>query len=233
MSRSVNTSLCFSACVALLGCSNSTGPTYDPVIPTAWASAVTNTYFPLVPGTTFTFLTQLNPGVESTSVAVLAQTKVINGVTASEVHDQVFVNGVLGEDTYDWYAQDDAGNVWYLGEDTKEYQNGQVISTEGSWEWGVKSALPGIVMWADPAAHIGESYRQEYLKGEAQDLGKVLTTGENVTVPYGSLSGCIKTEDWSELDGAVPHENKYYCPQLGVVLETAPGERVELVSKTP
>jgi hypothetical protein len=234
MSRFSPSATGFAACLALLGCSSSTGPNYDPVIPTVWANAVTNPYHPLVPGTTFTFRSQLNPGVESTSVSVLAQPKVIKGVTATEVHDQVFRNGVLIEDTYDWYAQDDAGNVWYLGEDTKEYQNGQVISTEGTWEWGVTGALPGIIMWADPAAHIGESYRQEYLKGVAQDRGKVLTTGENVTVPYGSLSGCIKTEDWSELDSGVPHENKYYCPQLGVVLETAAGgERVELVKKTP
>jgi hypothetical protein len=234
MSRFSLSATGFAASLALLGCGSSTEPNYNPVIPTAWANAVTNPYYPLVPGTTLTFRSQLNPGVESTSVAVLAQAKVIKGVTAIEVHDQVFRNGVLAEDTYDWYAQDDAGNVWYLGEDTKEYQNGQVISTEGSWEWGVNGALPGIVMWADPAAHIGESYRQEYLKGVAQDRGKVLTTGENVTVPYGPLSGCIKTEDWSELDGGAPHENKYYCPQLGVVLETAAGgERVELVSKAP
>ena len=235
MSRSFQIARFVTSGLVCLGCSNSTGPNYDPVIPTTWANAVTNPYFPLAPGTTFTFLAQLNPGVESTSVAVLAQAKVINGVSATEVHDQVFLNGVLAEDTFDWYAQDDAGNVWYLGEDTKEYQNGQVVSTAGSWEWGVQGALPGIVMWADPGAHIGESYRQEYLKGVAQDWGRVLTTGESVTVPYGPLTGCIKTEDWNALDQGAPHESKYYCPQLGFVLETIPGstERVELVSKTP
>jgi hypothetical protein len=222
------------ACLAILGCSSSTGPNYDPVIPTAWANAVTNPFFPLVAGTTLTYLSQLNPGVESTSVAVLAQPKVIMGVSSTEVRDQVFQNGVLIEDTFDWYAQDDAGNVWYLGEDSKQYQNGQLIGTEGSWQWGVQGALPGIIMWADPAAHTGESYRQEFLRDVAQDRATVLTSAESVTVPYGTLSGCIKTEDWSELDFGTPHENKYYCPQLGVVLETtASGERVELVSKAP
>ena len=98
----------------------------------------------------------------------------ISGVTATVVHDQVFLDGELTEDTFDWYAQDADGNVWYLGEDSREIENGQVVSTEGSWEWGVDGALPGIIMWADPADHMNEEYRQEYLKGVAEDLAKVV-----------------------------------------------------------
>ncbi|HEX5004296.1 MAG TPA: hypothetical protein VFV65_03225 [Gemmatimonadales bacterium] len=197
-----------------LGCDNSTAPQYDPVIPTQWAAAVTNDFLPWAPGTVYTY-----GGAEDITVEVLVSTRTIMGVTATEVRDQVFEGGVLVEDTYDWYAQDIDGNVWYLGEDTKEYENGQVTSTEGSWEWGNQGALPGIVMWADPSAHLNERYRQEYLRGVAEDVGKVIATGVSVTVPFGTYTGCIRTLDTSALELTL-REHKTYCPGVGLVLET-------------
>lgn len=148
--------------------------------------------------------------------------------------DKVYLAGSLIEETLDWYAQDGAGNVWYLGEDSKEIENGQVVSTEGSWEWGKEGALPGIIMWADPGAHIGENYRQEFFRGEAEDWAKVLAVGQTVNVPYGNLTGCIKTEDWNGLESG-GRENKYYCPGVGLALEVKVegGERLQLLSKTP
>ena len=217
-------------------CSDSTGPSeYNPDIPATWATVVTNQYYPLVPGTTYQYQGNTPEGVETITIEVLDQTRTINGVVATVVRDQAFLEGELIEDTQDWFAQDTDGNVWYLGEDTKEYENGQVVSTEGSWEWGVDGALPGIVMWADPAAHLDEEYRQEFYQGEAEDWGKVLAVGEAVTVPHGSFTGCVKTEDWSGLDPAV-REHKYYCPDIGLTAEEkipAAGERVELVGVTP
>jgi hypothetical protein len=141
----------------------------------------------------------------------------------------VFLNGTLIEDTQDWFAQDAAGNVWYLGEDTKEYENGRVVSTEGSWEWGKDGALPGVIMWADPAAHIGEAYRQEFYRGKAEDWGKVLAVSQTVSVPFGNFSGCIRTEDWNGLESGT-HEQKYYCPQIGFVLEVHGNQREELIT---
>jgi hypothetical protein len=213
-------------------CSDSTGP--NPDIPTTWASAVTNQYYPLVPGTTYQYESDTPDGLETTTIQVLTGTKTINGVVATAVRDQVFLAGELIEDTEDWFAQASDGNVWYLGEDTKEYANGQVVSTEGSWEWGVNGALPGIIMWADPAAHLGEEYRQEFLRGEAEDFGKVVAVDQSVTVPHGRFTGCIKTEDWSALDPTV-RENKFYCPDIGFSLETnlQGGERMELMGVTP
>ena len=215
------------------GCSeSSTGPAYDPDIPTEWAAAVTNEWWPLTPGTIYSFEANTSDGLEVTTVEVLASTKVIMGVTATIVHDQVELDGELVEDTFDWYAQDAAGNVWYLGEDTKEYEGNVVVSTEGSWEWGVDGALPGVMMWADPSAYLGEAYRQEFLEGEAEDWGKVVALDEAVDVPYGNFTGCIETEDWNDLDIG-PHEHKFYCSGLGFVLEIAGGgDRVELVSVT-
>lgn len=214
--------------------SDPTGPEYDPVLPAAWAAAVNNSYFPLVPGTTYQYESDTPDGLETITLEVLHETRTVNGVVATVVRDQVLLDGELIEDTDDWFAQDGDGNVWYLGETTKEYENGQVVSTEGSWEWGVDGALPGIYMWADPAAHLNEEYRQEFARGEAEDFGKVVSVDEAVTVPLGSFSGCLKTEDWNGLEPGV-REYKYYCPDVGTVLESnlQGGERVELVGVTP
>jgi hypothetical protein len=198
--------------------------------PAAFANAVTNPYFPLVPGTVFRFRGTGNARDETTVVTVTSDTRVVNGIRATVVRDQVYRAGELIEDTYDWYAQDGAGNVWYLGEDTKEYRNGRVVTTQGSWEAGVGAAKPGIIMWADPAAHVGERYRQEYLPGEAEDWGKVVAVGETVVVPYGRFQGCIKTEDTTPLEPNV-REHKYYCRGVGVVKEAEQsGEGMELVA---
>lgn len=213
------------------GSGGPTSPEYNPSLPAAWAPSVTNQWFQLEPGAIATFAALTAEGAESTSVEVLAATRDVNGVAATEVLDRVFLDGSLIEETYDWYAEDIDGNVWYLGEDSKEYENGVAVSAAGSWEWGVDGALPGIIMWADPSAHVGEAYRQEYYRGKAEDWAKVLSVGETVTVPLGTYTGCIKTEDWNQLGSG--REHKYYCAALGVVLEVGKrgtGTRTELVS---
>ncbi len=219
-----------SAAAMLLALACGGGPTtresYQPELPAAWADAVTNPYLPFVPGTTWQY-----GGAETVTVEVLAEPRIVHGVSATVVRDRVYEHGVLVEDTYDWYAQDADGNVWYLGEDTREFDNGRVVSTEGSWEWGQDGALPGVVMWADPAAHLDERYRQEYRRGVAEDLGKVIATGVAVTVAAGRYTDCVRTEDTSAIEpGAL--EVKTYCSGVGNVLETSStgGNRVELRS---
>jgi hypothetical protein len=203
-------------------------PPYDPVLPTQWAAAVTNPHFPLPPGMRLEYTGTTDEGTESIIVEVLPQTRVVNGVTATAVRDRVYINNQLVEDTEDWFAQDAEGNVWYLGEDSKEIRNGQVVSRAGSWMWGESGALPGIIMWANPASHLNESYRQEFRRGQAEDWGKVVALNQTVTVPHGTLSNCIKTEDWNGLEPDEV-ENKFYCPGIGATLETSESERVELV----
>jgi len=215
---------------AALACGGSpTGPDYHPDIPTQWVSTVTNPFFPLTPGTRYDHRAQTSSGVETSRVEVLSDTRTISGVTATVVHDQVSVDGALVEDTFDWFAQNAAGNVWYLGEDSKELSNGQVVSTEGSWEWGVNGALPGVIMWADPSAHMDAEYRQEYLKGVAEDLAIVVGLNESVQVAAGTFTGCLKTRERSAFESGST-EFKYYCPGLGTVLETdaSGGQRDEL-----
>jgi hypothetical protein len=208
--------------------SSSTEPQYNPTIPNDLTATVDNPLFPLVPGTVWQYESRNG---ETNRVEVMAATRVVNGVDSREVHDQVFVNGDLTEDTYDWYAQDGTGAVWYLGEDSKELDHGTVVTTQGSWEWGVDGALPGILMPADPASQVGVGYRQEYLKGVAEDWGRVMKLDQSVTVPFGSFTGCIVTDDWNALESGMEH--KTYCPNVGIVLETSPSERSELVDLTP
>lgn len=210
-------------------------PPYTPTLPTSWAAAVTNQYYPLVPGTTWQYKEQVASGGENITVEVLPDKRMVNSVAATQVRDRVFVTGQLIEDTFDWFAQDADGNVWYVGESTKEYENGVVVSTEGSWEWGVDGALPGIQMWADPGAKVGTEYRQEYYKGKAEDWGKVITLGQTVTVPFGNMTNCIVIEEWAGLESG-SHEAKTYCPQVGLVREGGVGQTsggTELISRSP
>ena len=206
---------------------------YQPVIdPGRFTNVVDNKFYPLAPGTKTVFEAQTDNGLEHTEVEVLNETRIIIGVTCVVVRDTVSVAGTVTEDTYDWYAQDLDGNVWYMGEDTKEYRDGQVVSTAGSWEAGVDGAMPGIVMLGDP--EVGLSYHQEYYEGEAEDMAQVVSRNESATVPYGAFQNLVMTVEWSPLEpGLVEH--KYYTEGIGVVLElTVKGgsERVELVQVT-
>jgi hypothetical protein len=186
-----------------------------------FVSRVTNPYFPLPPGTTYHLRSETDEGVEINTVEVTHDAKTILGVAATVVHDRVFLDGELTEDTFDWYAQDGDGNVWYLGEDTKELEDGKVVSTEGSWESGVDGATPGIIMWADPGAHVGETYRQEFRQGVAEDVAMVVGLDSPADVPFGHFTGCLETIDWSLIEDVPPaeREHKHYCPGIGVVLE--------------
>jgi len=184
------------------------------ILPADFVVGITNPYLPYTPGTKLQYREETPEGTQTIEVAVTHDTKVILGVTCIVAHDTVTANGALKEDTYDWYAQDRAGNVWYFGEDTKEYQGGGKIGTEGSWEAGVDGAKPGIVMQGRP--EVGAPYRQEYYAGKAEDMAQVLSLNEAVTAPYGSFSGCVKTKDWSALDPEVV-ENKWFCRDVGMV----------------
>ena len=224
--------LALAAVILTTACNDKTptGPDYNPDVPSTLTSTVTNSFFPLAVGSVLTYEGMTDEGLETIVIEVMPGTRNVNGVAARIVRDRVYLEGDLIEDTFDWYAQDAAGNVWYLGEDSKEIENGSVVSTEGSWEWGEDGALPGIIMWADPSAHIGEEYRQEYYEGEAEDWGKVLAAGRSVNVPAGILTGCIEVEEWNALE-ANSTEKKFFCPQLGFALEiTADGELVELMT---
>jgi len=194
-------------------------PIYDPkIIPSDFISEINNKFFTLTPGTTLVYESQTDEGVERIEFTVTHEKRNVMGVDTVVVWDRVWLNDELIEDTKDWFAQDLEGNVWYFGEDSKDFAGGQLVSTKGSWEAGIDNAKPGIIMKASP--QVGDSYRQEYYSGEAEDMGEVVSLGETVSVPYGTFSDCIKTKDWNVLEPGVI-EFKYYCPEIGgVVLET-------------
>jgi hypothetical protein len=192
------------------------GP-YDWTIdPADFVTTVDNPYFPLEPGTTLVYEGASHGEREVVTIHVTERTKEILGVTCVVVRDTVEVAGELHEDTFDWYAQDVDGNVWYMGEDTKEYEEGKVVSTEGSWEAGVDGALPGIIMPATP--EVGLAYTQEHYAGKAEDKGEIVSLGEHVMVPHRSFDDVIVTEDWTPLEPRF-REHKYYAPGVGVVFE--------------
>jgi hypothetical protein len=147
-----------------------------------------------------------------------SDTKVIMGVTCVVVRAMAYEDGELIEDTYDWYAQDNEGNVWYFGEDSKDIEGGEVVSTSGSWEAGVDGALPGIIMLANPL--VGLWYRQEYFKGEAEDVGQVLSLNATVTVPFGTFNNCLQIAEWNLLEPGVV-EHKFYAPGVGLLRAVA------------
>ncbi|MFH0983345.1 MAG: hypothetical protein V2A79_17640 [Planctomycetota bacterium] len=205
---------------------------YDPVIdPADFVSVIDNPYFPLTPGTTFIYEGASAQGTEHVEVVVTHTIREILGVTCVEVHDTVSVNGDLIEDTLDWYAQDQDGNVWYFGENAKQFAGGLIVSLAGSWTAGVDGAKPGIIMPAQP--QVDDLYRQEFFLGEAEDLAEVLSRTESVTVPFGVFANCLETKDFSPLEpGAIEH--KYYASGVGQLLtvDVGTGARSELVNIT-
>jgi hypothetical protein len=195
-----------------------------------FGSRIDNPYFPLIPGTVFTYEGTTDGEDELIRTTVTHRTERIMGVNTTVVLDSAYVNGSLVEATEDYYAQDRAGNVWYFGEDTKEFdEEGNVVSTEGTWRAGVDDAEPGIIMKADP--EVGDEYAQENAPDVAEDQAKVLSVDESVEVPYGQFSSVLQTEESTPLEpGAIEH--KFYARNVGFVMsESVSGgnEVVELV----
>jgi hypothetical protein len=181
---------------------------------------VTNKYWPMKKGDRWLYEERDENGtVTRDEVTVLDRTEKINGIEALVVHDVASQGGVTIEDTTDWYAQDSAGNLWYLGEETTSYENGQPSSTEGSWEYGVDGAQAGILLPAEPKP--GDHYRQEFLKGEAEDQGLVLSSDEQAQTPAGLYKDCLLTRDTTPLEPELV-ELKWYAPGIGPVLTLTP-----------
>ncbi|HEX2619241.1 MAG TPA: hypothetical protein VHL11_03810, partial [Phototrophicaceae bacterium] len=186
--------------------------------PANFVTVVDNPYFPRIPGTKWVYEGQTADGLEHNELEILTDTREIMGVTTTVIHDVVNLDGVLIEDTLDFFAQDQDGNVWYFGEEVSNYRDGQLVDSEGSWEAGVDGALPGIVMYGDVAAHIGETYRQEYYAGEAEDMGILLNNDGIVTVPYNDseFQDVVMTYDFTPLE-TDSHELKYFAAGIGEV----------------
>ena len=186
---------------------------------------ITNPYLNFAIGRTFHYRSETEAGTEINTVLITGDKKMIEGVSTTVVHDQVRLNGDLTEDTFDWIAQDDEGNVWYFGEDTKEYENGQVVTTAGSWEAGVNGE-PGILMLAEP--EVGQRYKQEDSPDNAEDMAKIVSLCAPVEVEYGDFDCALLTAEWSLVESG-PRDAKYYVRDVGMVLESG-GRGTHLVT---
>jgi hypothetical protein len=202
---------------------------YTPTItPSDFSNVIDNPFMPFKPGTTYAYAGTKDGEKQSNDVTVTNDTKDILGVTCVVVLDQVTANGDVIEKTFDWYAQDNTGNVWYFGEDSTSYEEGKA-SKEGSWEAGVDGALPGIVMPAQPK--VGDVYRQEYQRGVAEDMAEIIAVSGSATVPYGAFDNILVTKEWTPLEPGI-EEEKTYAPGIGnisAVSTKGENEKWELV----
>ena len=199
--------------------------------PDSFSTKIDNPYWPMRPGSRWVYRETDSEGArQRVVVTVTNRTKLIaNGVTARVVHDVVREDGELVEVTDDWYAQDRRGRIWYLGEDTTEYENGRPVSKEGSFEAGVDGAEAGIIMLARP--RVGMRYRQEYYKGHAEDRARVMSLRERAEVPFGFFSPVLMTREENPLEPRVL-EYKFYARGVGPVLAVSVSggsDREELV----
>lgn len=191
------------------------------------SAQITHPYLPFTIGETYRYQGQSqDPDTgeiehEEIIVEVLDQTRVVAGIESRVVRDRVFLEGLLIEDTFDWYAQDTDGNVWYVGEDVTDFEyddDGNLIGTShpGQWEAGVDGALPGYIMPA--TLNVGDSFFQEFFVGEAEDYAEIIGVGETFTVPgFGTFDDVLRTKDLS-LD-PTSFEHKLYAPGIGLIAE--------------
>jgi hypothetical protein len=192
---------------------------------------IDNPYWPMTPGSRWVYRETDNQGArQRVVVTVTRRTKrVASGVLARVVHDRVSEGGQVVEDTFDWYAQDARGNIWYVGEDTTEYEDGKPVTKAGSWEAGVDGARAGIVMLAHP--RVGRRYREEHYPGHAMDGAKVLSRSEQVQVRFGHFRRVLMTKNFNPLEPKVL-EYKWYARGVGPVLEigvSGGSDRAELL----
>lgn len=202
-------------------------PTPDP-IPADFVREIDNPRLPLVPGNEWRYeVTQGDEVVETIVVRVTQDTRVVDGVLTTVVHDQVTdASGTVIEDTYDWYAQDVRGNVWYFGEDSTVYAEDGAASTDGSWEAGVEGARAGLAMAARP--RVGDGYQQEFSPGTAEDRAEVLSLDE----VRGEWTGLLETVGTTPLEPGL-EQRRFYAEGLGLVLEEDGTETVTLVGSDP
>jgi hypothetical protein len=230
MRRTPLVALLAAAFVAGCGSADKTTTTSTTARRTGFSANVTNAWFPLRPGSVYRYRGVKDGEPSREVMTVTHRTKTIDGATCVVVSDLLYIRGKLEERTEDYYTQDAKGNVWYFGEKTAELdEHGNVTNTSGSWMAGVQGAKPGIFMFARP--RVGQSARQEYLKGEAEDHFEVVAKGVVATVPFKTFRGAMLTKEWTPLErGVIDH--KYYARGIGTVLEqTVKGgnERNELV----
>ena len=210
------------------------GGDHQPVIePADFVDEIDNPYLPLAPGSRWVYEGDSDGELERIEVVVTDERRDVMGVSTVVVRDTVHVDGELVEDTFDWFAQDRDGNVWYFGEDSREFEGGAAVNADGSWEAGIDGALPGIAMPGVPT--VGFAYRQEFDAGNAEDMGEILEAGVARSIGLDTFPDVVVTRDWSPLEPEIVEE-KWYARGVGAIYTThtaGPAGTVELIEFTP
>jgi hypothetical protein len=217
-----------------LGTTANAGPTATNPSPSSFTHPTANPYFPLTPGLVLRYRGSDGDEQQHERLTVTHKTKMIQGVRTRVIRDVLRrTDGSVAEATDDWYAADNAGNVWYFGENTATFRpNGTVESREGSWQAGVSGAVAGTIMPADPKPT--DAYRQEFWRGHAEDQAWIVQTSAVVTVPAGKFRHVVRSYEWSRLE-KTNVSVKFYARGLGIVRErdVAGGQEIfELVGVT-
>ena len=204
---------------------------YTPQVnPADFSTKITNKYFALPVGKKLTYETvEQGKVTETIEIEILQETKTIEGVETVIYLDKELKNGQLVEETRDYLAQHKNGDVWYFGEDVNNFWNGILINHSGSFLHGKDGAQAGI--WMKAEQRVGDSYRQEFYAGYAEDMRETAATGETVSTKARTYTGCVKVYDWSPLEKNA-REHKYYCPEVAALVLTEDlqsGSRSELV----
>lgn len=181
-----------------------------------FGAALDNPYFTLKPKTTYLYERETAEGTERTAIWLTDEMRVFMGVTARGVIQRTYLDNLLKEEAKDWYAQDRSENVWRFGRNVEKIGLEQEPSRNGSWEAGANDAQPGLIMKGNPQA--GNTYREGYREGLVEDMGEVIAVEQEVTVPLGTYTQCIKTRNWSAID---QQRNDYslYCRDVGFLAQ--------------
>ena len=228
MKKCINPAMCLIiAALLVVVTANAEVPVFDP---DNFDSPVENPLHPLIPGTTWIYMLETDEGPEMAIHAVTNETEEIMGIECVVFTETVLADGILEEHSVNWFAADNLGNIWYFGEDSKDYEDGEVATTAGSWRAGEGDAMPGLIMLANP--EIGDEYPQENDPGTAEDMGGVDALDEIVAVPFGTFNHCLQTRDWNPMEGG-DIEHKFYAPGIGLLAEESDDEELVLVNYLP
>ena len=209
------------------------GTTYAPVLdPANFVAVIDNPYFPLPVGRTLVYKGVRDGQTQTDTVTVTGRKKSILGIQTTVVDDVATHGSTLLEKTFDYYAQDKQGNVWYLGEDTTAFLPNGKTDTSGSFVAGVDGAQPGIIMEAHP--QIPDGYRQECFAGQAEDTAWIVGTTGSVSITYGKVRNVLTSLEATRVEPG-SYDEKVYGPGIGIVREralTGTSEFAQLVSVT-
>jgi hypothetical protein len=205
------------------------GPYHPELEPSQFSSAVTNPWMPMPEGRVLVYDKRTVHGLERIEVRCTRGTVEIAGIACTTLHSARTVDGVLVEESLEYFAQHANGDVWFLGESAREYEDGFLVSIDGSWRAGSDGAQPGVVMTGNPV--VGEVCRAAYVMDEDEDLIKVVSLNETVMTAHGTYHNCVVIDEWSPLEPG-ELDRKSFAPGIGLVLEVdlVTGERRELTA---